>query len=117
MNKKNIIASPIYPAFCKINNLIGLKIKRKNGGGDEIAKDALFRKSKIVVNGNGSVVKIGNKCRFRNLTIEIYGNNNTIEFMDSVMVYEKCYISIKGDNCRCVIGTKTTIGSASFFLE
>ena len=33
------------------------------------------------------------------------------------MVYEKCYISIKGDNCHCVISNKTTIGSASFFLK
>lgn len=117
MNKQTVLASPLYPIICKANNLFRLKTKKKNGGRYKIAKDALFRKSRIVVSGNGSEVKIGNKCRFRNLTIEVYGKNNTIEIMDSVLVYEKCYISIKGDNCHCVIGKKTTIGSASLFLE
>lgn len=117
MNKQTVLASPLYPIICKANNLFRLKTKIKNGGRYKIAKDALFRKSRIVISGNGSEVKIGNKCRFRNLTIEVYGKNNTIEIMDSVLVYEKCYISIKGDNCYCVIGNKTTIGSASFFLE
>ena len=51
------------------------------------------------------------------MTIEVFGKNNTVEIADSVMVYERCYISIKGDNCHCVIGSKTTIGSASLFLE
>lgn len=117
MNKQTVSASPLYPIICKANNLFRLKTKKMKGGGYKIAKDALFRKSRIVVSGNGSIVKIGNKCRFRNLTIEVYGKNNTIEIMDSVVVYEKCYISVKGDNCHCVIGKKSTIGSASFFLE
>lgn len=117
MNKQTIIESSFYPAICKINNVFGLKIKRLNNGEYMLAKNALFRKSKIVVNGNENLVKIGNKCRFRNLTIEVCGKNNTIEIMDSVMVYEKCYISIKGDNCNCIIGKNTTIGSARFFLE
>lgn len=117
MNKQAILKLPIYPAICKVVNFIGLKAKKMNGGGVKIASDALFRKSRIIVNGNGSVVKIGNQCRFRNMTIEVYGKNSTIEIADSVMVYEKCYISIKGDNCHCIIGSKTTIGSASFFLE
>lgn len=117
MNKQTVLASPLYPIICKANNLFRLKTQIKNGGKYKIAKDALFRKSRIVVSGNGSEVKIGNKCRFRNLTIEVYGKNNTIEIMDSVLVYEKCYISIKGDNCHCTIGKKTTIGNARFFLE
>lgn len=117
MNKQTILKSSVYPAICKVINLIGLKAKKWMGGRYNIASDALFRKCRIIVNGDGSVVKIGNQCRFRNMTIEVYGKNNTVEIADSVMVYEKCYISIKGDNCHCIIGKKTTIGSASFFLE
>lgn len=86
-------------------------------GGYFISKDSLFRKCKITVKGTGSSIKIGNRCRFRNTVIEVFGNNSTVEIEDSVMVYENCYISIKGDNCHCVINSKTTIGSASFFLE
>ena len=117
MNKQTLLKSSLYPAICRIVNLTGLKTKKLNGGGYKIASDALFRKSRIIVNGNGSNVIIGDKCRFRNMTIEVFGKNNTIEIAGSVMVYERCYISIKGDNCHCVIGNKTTIGSASFFLE
>lgn len=117
MNKQTVLKSPLYPMFCRIINCVGLKTRKLNGGRCSIAKDALFRKSKIIINGNDSVVKIGNKCRFRNITIEVFGKNSMVEINESVLVYEKCYISIKGDNCHCIIGNKTTIGSASFFLE
>ena len=117
MNKQTILSSSIYPIICTFANCIGLKTKKSNRGGTFISKNSLFRKSKITVKGKGSSVKIGNLCRFRNTVIEVFGNNSTVEIEDSVMVYERCYISIKGDNCHCVIGNKTTIGSASFFLE
>lgn len=117
MNKQTFLQSPVYPIICSIVNCIGLKIKKLNGGGCFVSKNSLFRKSKITVKGKGSLVKIGNCCRFRNTVIEVFGNNSTVEIEDSVMVYEKCYISIKGDNCHCVICGKTTIGSAKFFLE
>ena len=116
MNKQSIIQSRVYPIICSIVNCIGLNIKKLNGV-VFVSKNSLFRKSKITVKGQGSSVKIGNRCRFRNTVIEVLGNNSTIEIEDSIMVYEKCYISIKGDNCRCVISRNTTIGSASFFLE
>lgn len=116
MNKQEILKSSFYPVICKVVNLTGLKTKKKNGG-IIIESNALYRKSRIIVNGKGSMVRIGSKCRFRNLTIEVLGNNNVIEIADSVMVYERYYISIKGDNCHCVIGDKTTIGSASLFME
>ena len=73
--------------------------------------------SQITVNGVDSLVKIGRRCRFRNLTIDVVGCNSTVEIQENVSVYEKCSISIKGDNCHCIIGAKTTIGSASLFLE
>ena len=117
MNKQSILQSSVYPIICSIVNCVGLKINKLNGGRCFVSKNSLFRKSKITVKGRGSSVKVGNRCRFRNTVIEVFGNNSTVEIEDSVMVYEKCYISIKGDNCHCVIGNKTTIGSASFFLE
>ena len=117
MNKQTILQSPVYPMICRVNNVFGLKIKTMNGGKHIIASNSLFRKSKITIKGKGSSVVVGNRCRFRNTTIEVFGNNSTVEINDSVLVYEKCYISIKGDNCHCVILNKTTIGSASFFLE
>lgn len=117
MNKKIFLQSPVYPIICSILNTIGLKTKKSKGGEIVVSKNSLFRKSKITVKGTGSSVKIGNRCRFRNMVIEVFGNNSTVEIEDSVMVYEKCYISIKGDNCHYVIVSKTTIGSARFFLE
>lgn len=117
MNKQAILQSSLYPIICSVVNCIGLKTIKSNGGGYFISNDSLFRKSSITVKGDCSSVKIGKRCRFRNTVIEVFGNNSTVEIEDSVMVYEKCYISIKGDNCHCVISNKTTIGSARFFLE
>jgi acetyltransferase-like isoleucine patch superfamily enzyme len=88
-----------------------------NGGRVFLSHDSLFRKSKITVKGKGSSVQIGNRCRFRYLSIVVCGKNSSVEIEDSVMVYEKCNISIIGDNCHCIIGKKTTIGSASLSVE
>ena len=117
MNKQTILQSSVYPIICRIVNCFGLKTKKLNGGGVFVSHNSLFRRSKITVKGKGSSVIIGNRCRFRNTVIEVFGNNSTVEIENSVMVYESCYISIKGDNCHCHISNKTTIGSASFFLE
>ena len=117
MNKQAIINSSFYTILCFISKLISLKTKKINGGGLSIAHNALFRKSRLFVNGKDSKISVGRMCRFRNLVIEIKGDNSIVEVMDNVMVYERCYISIKGDNCHCIIGNKTTIGGASLFLE
>lgn len=117
MNKQNLLESRYYLVICWVMNLFGLKVRRYSGGECNMAKGSLFRNSKILVDGKGSVINVGKKCRFRNLSIEVLGKNNSVEINDSVMVYDKCYISIKGDNCHLVIGNKTTIGSAKFFLE
>jgi len=117
MNKQAIINSAIYPIICRMYRIISLKTKQLRGGVIQVADNALFRHSRLLVDGRESHIKVGKKCRFRNTVIEIFGNNSSVEIMDSVMIYEKCYISIKGDNCHCVIGNKTTIGSASLFLE
>ena len=45
------------------------------------------------------------------------GNNNTIHIGAGVMVYEHCYISIKGDGWSISIDDSTTIGDASLFAE
>lgn len=116
MNKQVIIRSGIYPLICAISRIMLLRTKRL-AGGISVSHNALFRKCRFIVNGKGSKISVGRMCRFRNTVIEIYGDNSTVEIMDSVMVYEKCYISIKGDNCHCIIGNKTTMGSASLFME
>lgn len=51
------------------------------------------------------------------MLIEIEGNNNTVHIGAGVMVYEHCYISVKGDGCNIYIDDKTTIGDASLFAE
>ena len=67
--------------------------------------------------GHNNHIAVNAKCRFRNCLIEIYGDNNYVEIGEKVMIYEKAYISIKGNNCRICVGDETTIGSAKFFME
>ena len=42
-------------------------------------KNSLFRKSKKTVKGKSGLVKIGNRSRFRNTGIEVFGNNSSVE--------------------------------------
>ncbi len=67
--------------------------------------------------GGGNEIIIRNRCRFRNLVIEVIGNNNKIIVGENVFFYEKGYVSIKGDNCIFTIDNNTTVGSSSFFME
>lgn len=64
--------------------LVGLRKITKNKGKAFIPMNSLFRRSKITVNGAGSFVKIGNTCRFRNLIIEVCGNDSCVEIHDVV---------------------------------
>lgn len=116
MNKLAIINSPIYPMITNLVNLYGLKTSGM-GGGKSFGNRILFRASRIKCKGKGNKIEIGDYCRFRNVLIEIEGNNNTVHIGAGVMVYEHCYISVKGDGCDIYIDDKTTIGDASLFAE
>ena len=116
MNKLAIINSPIYPMITSLVNLFGLRTKGM-GGGKCFGNRILFRSTRINCSGTGNKIEIGDHCRFRNVLVEIEGNNNTIHIGAGVMVYEHCYISIKGDDCNIYIDDKTTIGGASLFAE
>ena len=116
MNKLAIINSPIYPMITSLVNLFGLRTKGI-GGGKTLGSRILFRSTRIKCFGTGNKIEIGDYCRFHNVLIEMEGNNNTIHIGAGVMVYEHCYISIKGDNCNIYIDDKTTIGDASLFAE
>lgn len=117
MNKLAIINSPIYPMITNLVNLYGLKTSGIEGGGKSFGNRILFRASRIKCKGKGNKIEIGDYCRFRNVLIEIEGNNNTVHIGAGVMVYEHCYISVKGDGCNIYIDDKTTIGDASLFAE
>lgn len=117
MNKQKILNSSLFPFVCAFIRLFGLKKRTHNGGKIILDKSNLFRKTRIFVDGKGSSVIIGPRCRFKNTIIEIHGKDSFVQLEDGVVVYESCYISIKGDNCKCIIGRKTTIGSASLFME
>ena len=118
MDKIRVLNSVIYPLICKVVNMFSLRVSTKGKRNClKINAYALMRKSKVVVRGCNNNIVINAKCRCRNCFIEIWGDNNCVEIGEGVMVYEKAYISIKGDNCRMRIGDKTTIGSAKFFME
>lgn len=88
------------------------------GGGENkifLAGSVILRGGLIIVKGAYNKLTISGNCRLRNLRIEIFGNNNTIEIGESVMVYEKGWLCIEGNNCMISIGRKTTIGSADIF--
>lgn len=89
--------------------------KRVTGRGISLARNVILRGGIIIVKGANNKLTILANCRLRNLRIEIFGNNNTIEIGESVMVYEKGWLCIEGDNCMISIGRKTTIGSADIF--
>ena len=76
MNKLAIINSPIYPMITSLVNLFGLRTKGI-GGGKTLGSRILFRSTKIKCFGTGNKIKIGDYCRFRNVLIEMEGNNNT----------------------------------------
>lgn len=116
MNKVQLINSAIYPLLCRAINILSLSSKCPKGT-INIGKGTLLRKCKFYVHGNNNKIIINKYCRFRDCHIFIYGNNNYIEIDEKVMIYEHSFISIKGDYCTIRIGEKTTIGSASFFLE
>ncbi|WP_099292511.1 MULTISPECIES: acyltransferase [unclassified Butyricimonas] len=116
--KIKMLNSSIYPIITKMYRLLGLKRKIRGARNVlEINSGVLFRKSLILVKGDNNKIRIGHRCRFRNLVVEIYGNDNELFLDERVLFYEKGYISIKGNNCKCRLGCQTTVGSASLFLE
>lgn len=118
--KQKLLHSSLYPIICRAANVAGLKIHTSRGGGNLIninRRQTLFRRSRLTVRGRNNRISIAPGGRHRNLTIEVAGQNNEIRFEAGVMVYERLYISIKGDNCRLRIGRDTTIGGAGIFLE
>lgn len=78
MNKLAIINSPIYPMITSLVNLFGLRTK--GIGGKTLGSKILFRSTKIKCSGTGNKIEIGDYCRFRNVLIEMEGNNNTIQY-------------------------------------
>ena len=119
MNKQTLINSPIYQVLCKCINFWSLKIDVKGVGHCNliIGNSSFLLKSKIKILGQGNSIHISNKCHLKSFNIEVYDNNNIVEIDDGVICYENGFISIKGNNCHCIIGKNNTIGSAKFFLE
>lgn len=81
----------------------------------KISGTVVLKDGFISVVGRNNILCISEKCRLKNLRVEIFGDNNRIEIGESVMFYEKGWLCIEGDNCSISINSKTTIGSADIF--
>lgn len=81
----------------------------------DINSTVVLRGGYISIVGTNNILCISEKCRLKNLRVEIFGDNNRIEIGESVMFYEKGWLCIEGDDCSISINSKTTIGSADIF--
>ena len=104
MNKFAIINSPIYPMITSLVNLFGLRTKGIELGSKTLGRRILFRSTRIKCSGTGNKIEIGDYCRFRNVLIEVEGNNNTIQY---TLAQESWYMNIATYPLREMIATYT----------
>lgn len=72
---------------------------------------------RIEIHGRGNTIIIGEKCRFKNVVLEIRGDHNRIEIGEQVVFIDEAYCSLVGTECEAKIGTKSLIGGVHLFIE
>ena len=96
-----ILTSEIY-SFVYFNKIRGRKGNTINH------KGAYLKKSKIVINGKGNEIHIGEKCFLNKSSIIIHGNNNRIIIEDMCVLHNAC-LYIENDGGTINIGWKSLI--------
>lgn len=80
------------------------KIKIQKNNTVTIGKDIGLSSCTIIVKGVGNTLIIGNYSRLRHMTIEIVGQNCTIEIGENCIIGHGCYLSAKEENIQLSIG-------------
>lgn len=116
--KTTILNTPwLFRIVALVSRLIRLRIKGRYG--NQISYSSLYCASKcrIVIDGRTNTIIIGEKCRFKNVVIEVRGNNNRIEIGEEVVFIDDAWISLMGTGCFAQIGSKSLLGGIQMFLE
>lgn len=77
----------------------------------DIDEGANFERSKIIIKGDNNTVVLGNALIYTNLTINVKGNNKTIEIKPSNKnIHGLKWVSIRGNNQTLSIGRNLSVG-------
>lgn len=87
------------PIFKRLTN----KFKIQNGNDVNIARNAKLSGCKIVVKGTNNLLLIEDNTILRDVTLEIIGNNCSIQIGQNCMIGHNCYLSAKEENIHLII--------------
>lgn len=119
LREKILKSAKLLKVFGVISQLCFFLLFRRRVKGNknriEISKNSILINGSLLIKGDHNHLIIKDTNRLRHVKIEIFGNNNEITLNDSVLFYEKGWLCIEGDNCKILIGSRTTLGSADIF--
>lgn len=85
--------------FKKITN----KFKVMKNNSITIGKNIKMSGCRIIIKGNNNLLAIDNNTVLRKATIEIIGNNCSIQIGKNCMIGQNCYLSTKEENIHLII--------------
>lgn len=80
------------------------KIKVQSSNEILIGRNVGLSGCTILIKGRNNRLKIGDRSRLRNMTIEIVGDDCSIEIGEQCVIGHECYLSSKEKNTQLVIG-------------